>query len=226
MKLIALVMLGLLLITVFVNAAYARQIERVTIPYTAANADETNPAHYFFQSKHVSNWLLTIRNGLEYNSNNPDGKVIIRLKDEPKSQNFIEIAMFGAPTYTLQAGFKNDQLGYVRYYEKASTPSEKAWSTDTPISLGFELNRQLSINNGARIIMDRITIGEFALGTIEIFGKNSTNTADNAVGGELVFEAIDDSGSIFQTPIMYVPLIISGVVAGTIVTLVKFKKRI
>jgi len=225
MKLTALILLGLLLAAVFVNAAYARQIDRITIPYSAANADETNPAHYFFQSKHVSNWLLNIQNKLEYNSNNPDAKVIIRLEDEPKSERFIEIAMSGAPSYTLQAGFANEQLGYVKYYEKSSTPMAKAWSPDTPIALGFELDRQLSINNGARIIMDRITIGELRLGTIEIFGKSSANAADNAVGGELVFDAIDDSGSIFQTPVMYVPLILSGVVVGTIVTLVKFKKR-
>jgi len=222
MKLIALVMLSLFLTATFVNVAYAQQdkmkVESVTIPYSVANADRKNPIHYFFASQHIANWILNIRNELVYNTENPEAKVVIRLKEDPASENFVELAMFSAPSQKFWLAVANDQVGYMTFYE-----SEKSWSEDKPIMVSYIQNDRLSVNNGQRNIMDRLRIGPLVLNTIELYGKDSEDAAINTVGGELVFDIV--SGNPMDNPIMMIPAILAGLAGVTVVTLLKLKKR-
>lgn len=222
MKLIAFLMLSLLLGAVFINAAYAeqssRKVESITIPYTAANADRKDPAHYFFQSKHIANWILNIRNELLYNSDNPEAKVVIRLKEDPANENYVEIAMSGAPKYIFWAAVANNQVGYMRLYQ-----NERSWSRDQPVSVSFIENDKLSIHDGVRNVVDRLNIGPFVLNTVEVYGKDSADAAANALEGKLVFDVI--SGNPLENPIMMIPVILAAAAGGTVVTLIKLKKR-
>jgi len=222
MKLIAFIMLSLLLTAVLVNFAYAqedsRKVERITIPYTAANADKTNPDHYSFPSYHIANWILNIRNELVYNSENPEAKVVVRLKEDLASEKYVELAMFGAPSHKLWLAIANDQIGYATFYE-----SEKSWFEDKPVMVSYIQNDRLSVNNGQRNIMDRLRIGPLVLNTVEVYGKNSEDAAANTFGGELVFDIV--SGNPMENPIMMIPAILAAVAGGTVLTLIKLKKR-
>ena len=222
MKLIAFIMLSLLLTVALVNTANAqegkRKVETLTIPYAAANADRTNPAHYSFQSKHIANWILEIRNELVYNSDNPDAKVVIRLKEEPASNKYVELVIFGAPSRTFSLALANEQVGYMTLYE-----NKNSWFEDKPIMVSYIQNDRLSVGNGQRNVLDRLSIGPFVLNTVEVYGKDSTDAAANTAGGQLIFDVV--SGNPMENPIMMIPVILPALAGVAIITLLKLKKR-
>lgn len=222
MKLIAFVMLNLLLTALFVNVAYAQEermkVESITIPYAAANADRKNPAHYAFPSEHIGSWIVTIRNELAYNSENPEAKVVIRLMEEPASENYVEIAMFGAPSRVFWLAVANDQSGYMTLYQ-----NENSWLEDKPVMVSYIQNDRLSVSNGLRNVVDKLRIGPLVLNTVELYGKDSEDSAVNTVGGQLVFDVV--SGNPMENPIMIIPAILAAVAGGTVLTLIKLKKR-
>jgi len=223
MKLIAFVMLTLLLTSIFVNIAYAQQEERmkvesITIPYTAANTDRQNPLYYYFQSKHIASWILQIRNEFVYNSENPEAKVIVRIKEDPASEKFVELAMFGAPSQKFWLAVANEAIGYATFYE-----NDKSWFEDKPLMVSYIQNDRLSVSNGQRNVLDRLRIGPLILNTVEVYGKDSPDSAVNTVGGELVFDVI--SGNPMDNPIMLIPAILAAAAGGTVLVLIKLKKR-
>lgn len=221
MKLIAFIILNLLLAAVFVANAHAQQeirkVEYLTIPYAAANAERTNPLHYSFTNKHVGNWILTIRNQLVY-ADNPDAKVVIRLKESPESERYVEIAMFGAPSKMLWAAVNNEQVGYMRMYE-----DKNSWFEDRPLVITFVENERVSAINGMRNVLDRLNFGPFALNTIEVYGRDASDAPVNAIKGELLLDVI--SGNPLDNPIMMVPPILAAAAGVTVVVLIKLKKR-
>jgi len=221
MKLIGFVMMSLLLISL-VNFAYAQQesrkVESITIPYTAANMDKRNPIHYSFPSQHIGDWILTIRNELVYNTDNQEAKIVVRLKEEPASENYVEVAMFGAPSRTFWLALANDEIGYSVLYE-----NQNSWADDKPVMVSFIQNERLSVSNGIRNVVDRLKIGPFILNTVEVYGKDSADAPTNTVGGQLVFDVV--SGNPLENPIMMLPAILAAAAGGTILTLLKLKKR-
>jgi len=211
-----------LLVSVIVNTTYAqepsRKIESITIPYTAANADIISPAHFYFPSKHIGDWILQIRNELVYNSANPEAKVVIRLNDDVSSENYVEIAMFGAPSQKFWLAVANDEIGYNKFFE-----GERSWVEDKPVVVSYIQNDRLSVSNGIRNVMDKMRIGPFVLNTVEVYGKNSADAAANTFEGQLVFDVV--SGDPMENPIMMVPAILAAAAGVTVLTLIKLKKR-
>jgi len=222
MKLIALILLSFLLLAISANVSYAQQdkrkVETLTIPYTAANVDRFKPVHYDFASKHQTNWILTIRNNLVYNSDNPDAKVVLRLKEEPKSEKYVELAMFGAPSKIFWIAIANKEVGYLRAYE-----NKNAWFEEKDVVVTLAQSERLSVTNGQRNVMDRLRIGEFILGTIEVYGKDSSDAATNTFGGNIEFDII--SGNPLENPIFIMPAVLAVVAGGVVATLLFVKKR-
>lgn len=223
MDLVVFAILGLLLSATAMNIAYAqepftRKVENITIPYMAANADAIAPEHYRFPSKHEANWILSIQNNLLYNTENPDAKVVLRMKENPEDTDFVEITMFSPQSYTFQLAIANKEVGYMPMYEDTN-----AWFEDRAIALSFVQNERLSVNNGQRIVLDRLRIGGFTLNTIEVFGRDDASADMNAFGGDLTLNVV--SGNPLDNPILIVPPILAAVTAVVIITLLKIKKR-
>ncbi len=221
MKFTAFVMLCLILAS-FVNIVYAqeetRKVESITIPYTAANADRHNPVHYSFPSQHMGDWILTIRNELLYNSENPEAKVVVRLKEKAADENHVEVAMFSAATHKFWLALSNKEIGYSVLYE-----SENAWVEDKPVMVSYIQNDRLSVSNGIRNVADRLKIGPFILNTVEVYGRDSADASASTFGGQLVFDVI--SGNPLENPIMMIPAVLAAAAGGIILTLIKLKKR-
>lgn len=222
MKLIALITLSLLLTSIIINTTYAqeptRKIETITVPYTAANTEKANPVHYSFSSKHIGDWILQIRNELMYNTETPEAKVVIRLMNDISTENYIEVAMFGAPSQTFWLSLANEEMGYSRFFE-----GERSWAEDKPVVVSYIQNDRLSVSNGIRNVMDKVKIGPFVLNTVEVYGKDSADAPVNTFGGQLVFDIV--SGDPMENPIMLVPAILAAAAGATVLTLIKIKKR-
>ena len=140
------------------------------------------------------------------------------LKENPEDERFVEVAMLSPPSHKLWVAVANEQVGYMRMYENPDS-----WFNDKPITTSFVQNDRLSINNGQRIIVDRLRIGEFTLGTIEVYGRDGADADVSAFSGEIVIDIL--SGNPLDNPITFIPAVAVAVAVGALVTLLVIKKR-
>lgn len=191
-----------------------------SIPYTASNNDRTHPFTYTFKNPISESWILNIQNNLSYASR-PDAKVVIKLQEPPPSQKFIEFAMYGSSaSYRFWAAVNEAESGYIRLYDKSGVDG---WSPSNFINVGYDSNQGLSINSGTNVLVDRLSVNGFTLGSISVYGKDDMNSPLNAYSGSLSFETF--WGKPSDSPVYYLPLVMSVGVGGLIVALLVFKKR-
>ena len=189
-------------------------------PYPASNNIRTHPFTYTFKNPITESWILNIQNNLSYASR-PDAKVVIKLQEPQPSQKFIEIAMYGSSaSYRFWAAVNEVESGYIRLYDKSGIDG---WSPANFINVGYDSNQGLSINSGVKVLVDRLSVNGFTLGSISVYGKDDTNSPLNTYSGSLSFETF--WGKPSDSPIYYLPLVMSVGVGGLIVALLVIKKR-
>jgi hypothetical protein len=192
--------------------------ERFVLPFTAANSDRKNPIVYVYEKPKITNWILTIQNNLSY-AVRQDAKAIVILKEPPPSEKFIEIAMFSDVSKKFWAAINTHDAGYIRVYERNSD----GWSRDQPIIIAHANNQGLSVTNGKRIIVDRLSVNGFNLGSIAVYGKDDLQSPINTYAGNISFDVA--FGELTNSPIYYLPLGMLVGVGGTVVVFLVVKKR-
>jgi hypothetical protein len=195
-----------------------KNTEQFVLPFTSSNSDRRHPLVYVYDKPKVTNWILTIQNNLSYASR-PDAKTIVKLQEPAPSEKFIEIAMFGDVSRKFWAAVNTHDAGYVRIYER----NTDGWARDQPIIIAHVNNQGLSINNGKRIIVDRLSINGFTLGSIAVYGKDDPESPINTYAGNIAFDVA--YGDPSKSPIYYLPLGMLVGVGGVVVALLVFKKR-
>jgi hypothetical protein len=192
--------------------------ERFVLPFTAANSDRKNPIVYVYEKPKITNWILTIQNNLSY-AVRQDAKAIVILKEPPPSEKFIEIAMFSDISKKFWAAINTHDAGYIRVYER----NTDGWSREQPIIIAHANNQGLSITNGKRIIVDRLSVNGFNLGSIAVYGKDDPQSPINTYAGNISFDVA--FGDLTNSPIYYLPLGMLLGVGGTVVAFLVVKKR-
>jgi hypothetical protein len=192
--------------------------ERFVLPFTAANSDRKNPIVYVYEKPKITNWILTIQNNLSY-AVRQDAKAIVMLKEPPPSEKFIEIAMFSDVSKKFWAAINTHDAGYIRVYER----NTDGWSREQPIVIAHANNQGLSITNGKRIIVDRLSVNGFNLGSIAVYGKDDLQSPINTYAGNISFDVA--FGDLTNSPIYYLPLGMLLGVGGTVVAFLVVKKR-
>jgi hypothetical protein len=192
--------------------------ERFVLPFTAANSDRKNPAVYVYDKPKITNWILTIQNNLSY-AIRQDAKAIVILKEPPPSEKFIEIAMFSDVSKKFWAAVNTHAAGYIRIYER----NTDGWSRDQPIIIAHANNQGLSITNGKRIIVDRLSVNGFNVGSIAVYGKDDPQSPINTYAGNISFDVT--FGDLANSPIYYLPLGMLVGVGGTVIGFLMLKKR-
>jgi hypothetical protein len=201
-----------------IKSTSTKNIEHFTFSYDVSNTDRRNPANYSFNSSIGENWILTIDNNMSY-AQRSDAKTIVRLYEPSPSEKFVELAMFGGTSDKFWAAVNTEESGYIRVYERDTG----GWSADEPVVVGHASNQGLSINNGQRIVTDRLSLGGFTPGYITIYGKDTPNSPLNAYAGTISFDMI--SGNPSESPVYYLPFAMLVGVGGLVVLLLVFKKR-
>ena len=112
-----------------------------------------------------------------------------------------------------------NESGYIRVHEQDTD----GWSRDQPIMVGHANNQGLTITNGKRIVIDRLSLDGFSLGSIAIYGKDNTDSPINTVDGYLSFDLI--YGNPRDSPLYFLPIIMLVLVGGIVLYLLKIKKR-
>ncbi|MEM2019764.1 MAG: hypothetical protein QXU41_03590, partial [Candidatus Nitrosocaldus sp.] len=87
----------------------------------------------------------------------------------------------------------------------------------------YAQGERLSVNNGQRIVVDRLNIEQFAIDSVEVYGRNGIDAPYNAIAGVITIEVV--SGNPLDNPIMSVPFIVTGAVAGIVLILLRLKRR-
>jgi hypothetical protein len=144
---------------------------------------------------------------------------VIRLKETPPSEKFIELVMYSENTNKFSAAVNTNESGYVRVYERDTD----GWSREQPIFVSHANNQGLTITNGKRIIVDKLSINDFTIGSISIYGKDLASDSNSTYGGEISFSLI--FGNPADSPLYYLPLIMSVGVGGILIILLITKKR-
>jgi hypothetical protein len=198
----------------------SKNSEQFVFPYSSSNSDRKHPFIYTFDVPKVTNWILTIQNNMSYSEmQNTNAKTIVKLKEPTQSDKFIEIAMFGDASKKFWVAVNTRESGYIRVYEQ----DNDGWSRDEPVIVAHANNQGLTITNGKRIIIDRLSINDFTLASIAVYGKEDPDSAVNTYKGNISFNVV--YGSPADSPLYYFPLAMIVGIGGLVACLLVFKKR-
>src|ERR671919_3121624 len=150
--------------------------EQFVLPYTVSNDDRKNPMIYTYDESKSENWILTILNNLSY-AIRPDTKTIVKLQESAPSETFIEIAMFGDVSKKFWVAINTNETGYMKLYDESGT---NGWSKEQPIIIAHGNNQGLTVTNGKRIVIDKLSLDGFTLGSIVVYGKDNSDSLLNA----------------------------------------------
>jgi hypothetical protein len=193
--------------------------EQFVLPYTASNDDRKHPLIYSYDNPKGLNWILTVQNNLSY-AFRQDAKTIVKLQEPIPSEKFIEIAMFGDVSKKFWVAVNTNESGYMKLYDESGT---NGWSRDQPVIIAHGNNQGLTITNGKRIVVDKLSLDGFTLGSIVVHGKDDSDSPLNTYGGNLSFDLI--YGNPAESPLYYLPVGMLIGVGGLVIGLVIFKKR-
>jgi len=191
--------------------------ESFVVDYDASNAYRRQPLVYHYSKSIPTNWQLTIQNNLTY-FNSEDAKTVVKIQEPAPSEKFIELTMFSEKTGRFSVAINTNESGYIRVYER----EQDGWSRDQPIFVAHANNQGLTITNGKRIIIDKLSVNDFIVGSISIYGKDVVNDPDNSNGGTIAFDIL--YGNPAESPLYYMPLI-TIIIIGTIVLVLLIRKK-
>jgi hypothetical protein len=192
--------------------------DNFVLSFEASNLDRSHAFVYNYSSPKTQDWILNIEDNLTYVPR--DGsKTIIRLHEPAPSDKFIEVAIYGDQTREFWVAVNSIDTGYTRVVDQ----KPDGWSTEGPISVGYEAAQGLSVTDGKRIVIDRMNLNGFVLGSISVFGKDNSTAPANTYGGTMSFNL--DFGNPADSPLFYYPVAITVGVIAVIGGLLVVKKR-
>src|SRR5919108_698430 len=163
-------------------------------------------------------WIMTINNSMSYVARD-EAKTIVKIQEPAPSEKYIEIAMYGGESRRYWVAVNTPEVGYARMYDN----NENGWSTDGPISVTYGENTGLTVTNGKRIVVDRLGLNGFSVGSIAVYGKDEQVSLANVYAGDMTFEIL--FGSFKDSPLYIVPAVVMIGVGSLVAGLLVLKKR-
>ena len=199
------------------NVTKSKSHESFVVPFSASNTDRKNPVIHTYEIPKDVSWILNIENNMTYN-NSSEAKTIIKLMENKPSEKFIELAMF-EQNEKFWVAVNTNESGYIKVHEQDTD----GWSRDEPIIVAHANNQGLTVTNGKRIVIDRLSLDGFSLGSIAVYGKDDTDSPINTLDGYLSFDLL--YGNPRDSPLYFLPIIMLVLVGGIVFYLLKIKKR-
>ena len=134
-------------------------------------------------------------------------------------RSLLRLPCMAVPPTNFGPHVNTEESGYIKVYERDT----RGWSKDESIVIGHGNNQGLSVNNGQRIVTDRLSLDGFKPSYITIYGKDSLNSPLNTYAGTISFDLV--FGDPSESPVYYLPFAMLVGVGGLVVVLVVFKKR-
>jgi hypothetical protein len=192
--------------------------ESFAFPYTAGNRDIDDPLVYTYDVPKGPSWIMTINNSMSYVARD-EAKTIVKIQEPAPSEKYIEIAMYGGESRRYWVAVNTPEVGYARMYDN----NENGWLTDGPISVTYGENTGLTVTNGKRIVVDRLNLDGFSVGSIAVYGKDEPVSLANVYAGDMTFEIL--FGSFKESPLYILPAVVMIGVGSLVAGLLVLKKR-
>jgi len=165
---------------------------------------------------HAISWQVTIDNNLLYA--NPDGNAVLRLYDS-ESGEFIEVGMGPQPDNKFWVAVTTPKEGYIVIHSDL----ERGWYPETKSIISYTDNAGLTVNNGARIVVTNLDIGEFAIDSYSVFGKEGSTDPPAVNSGSMILDFM--SGDPAQNAFAFFPFYVAAGVGIIVGVLFLTKKR-
>jgi len=158
----------------FITPVFAQEItnpsliiDSIEVPAEKFNVVLRDTPITSLNAVHAISWQVTIDNNLLYA--NPDGNAVLILHDS-KSGELIEVGMGPKPDNKFWVAVTTPKEGYVVVHSNL----ERGWYPETKSIISYTDKAGLTINNGARIVVTNLDIGEFAIDSYSVFGKEGS----------------------------------------------------
>ena len=149
---------------------------------------------------HAVSWQVTIDNNLLYA--NPNGNAVLRLYDQETQDEFIEVGMGSQPNNKFWVAVQTPKEGYIVVHSDL----DRGWYPQAKSIISYTDRAGLTVNNGARIVVTNLDIGEFAIHSYSVHGMEGSTDPPAVNSGSMIIEFLsgDPAKNIFALFPFYV----------------------
>ena len=214
----------ILLSGVFVSSAFAQEeknpsliIDTLEIPSNEFNTVLRESPIRVLDDVHAVSWQVTIDNNLLYA--NPNGNAVLRLYDQENQDEFIEVGMGPQPDNKFWVAVQTPKEGYIVVHKDL----DRGWYPEAKSIISFTDRAGLTVNNGARIVVTNLDIGEFAIHSYSVHGMEGSTDPPAVSSGSMIVEFL--SGDPAKNMFALFPFYVAAGMGIIVAVLFLTKKR-
>ncbi len=214
----------ILLVGFIITPAFAQEvknptliIESIEIPAEEFNRVLRDAPIIPLGGVHAVSWQVTVDNNLLYA--NPDGNAVLRLYDHETSDEFIEVGMGPQPDNKFWVAVKTPKEGYVVVHRDL----DRGWYPQAKSIISYTDRAGLTVNNGARIVVTNLDIGQFAIDSYSVYGKDGSTDPPAVNSGSMILDIL--SGDPAKNVFALYPFYMAAGIGVVVVALLLSKKR-
>ena len=213
-----------LLAGIFVSPAFAQEtnnpsliIDTLEIPSDEFNTVLREAPIRVLDDVHAVSWQVTIDNNLLYA--NPDGNAVLRLYDQETRDEFIEVGMGPEPDNKFWVAVQTPKEGYIVVHSDL----DRGWYPQAKSIVSYTDRAGLTVNNGARIVVTNLDIGQFAVHSYSVHGMAGSTDPPAVSSGSMIIEFL--SGDPAKNVFALYPFAMAAGVGAIVGILFLTKKR-
>ena len=192
-------------------------IETIEIPAEKFNLVSRDAPVIKLDNIHAISWQVTIDNNLDYA--NPNGNAVLKIYDQESHDEFIEIGMGSHPENKFWVAVSTPKEGYVIVHRDL----DRGWYPEAKSIISFTDRAGLTVNNGSRIVVTNLDIGEFIIDSYSVYGMDSYDDPPAVNSGSMIVEFL--SGDPSKNTFAFFPFYVAAGVGVIVGILFLTKKR-
>ncbi len=166
---------------------------------------------------HAVSWQVTVDNNLVYA--NPEGNAVLRLYDQETHDEFIEVGMGPEPDNKFWVAVQTPKEGYIVVHSDL----DRGWYPQAKSIISYTDRAGLTVNNGARIVVTNLDIGQFATHSYSVHGMAGSTDPPAVSSGSMIIEFL--SGDPAKNIFALYPFVMAAGVGIIVAVLFVTKKR-
>ena len=209
---------------IFVTPAFAQEttnpsliIDTFEIPSGEFNTVLREAPIRVLDDVHAISWQVTIDNNLLYA--NPEGNAVLRLYDQETHDEFIEVGMGPEPDNKFWVAVQTPKEGYIVVHSDL----DRGWYPQAKSIISYTDRAGLTVNNGARIVVTNLDIGQFAIHSYSVHGMAGSTDPPAVSSGSMILEFL--SGDPGKNIFALYPFVMAAGVGALVGILFLTKKR-
>ncbi len=209
---------------IFFTPAFAQEtknpsliIDTLEIPSDEFNTILREAPMRVLDDVHAVSWQVTIDNNLLYA--NPEGNAVLRLYDQETHDEFIEVGMGPKPDNRFWVAVQTPKEGYIVVHSDL----DRGWYPQAKSIISYTDRAGLTVNNGARIVVTNLDIGQFAIHSYSVHGMAGSTDPPAVSSGSMIIEFL--SGDPAKNIFALYPFAMAAGVGIIVVVLFVTKKR-